>query len=83
MTTTTTSTTTLDIRPTIDFRGTWTALITPFRDGGIDDGALRALVDLQIAGGVSGLVACGSTGETTSTRRWSAPSSSRRRVASR
>lgn len=64
MTTTTTSTTTLDIRPTIDFRGTWTALITPFRDGGIDDGALRALVDLQIAGGVSGLVACGSTGET-------------------
>ena len=64
MTTTTTSTSTLDIQPAIDFRGTWTALITPFRDGAVDEAALRALVDLQIAGGVTGLVACGSTGET-------------------
>jgi 4-hydroxy-tetrahydrodipicolinate synthase len=38
-------------------------LITPFRDGLIDEPALRALVQRQIAGGVSGLVPCGTTGE--------------------
>jgi 4-hydroxy-tetrahydrodipicolinate synthase len=48
----------------IDVSGTWTALITPFRDGEIDETALRALVDSNIAGGVSGLVACGTTAET-------------------
>ncbi len=48
-------------------RGTFTALITPFRAGGvdqIDEPALRSLVDAQIAGGISGLVPCGTTGET-------------------
>jgi 4-hydroxy-tetrahydrodipicolinate synthase len=44
--------------------GCYTALITPFRDGQIDEPALRALVERQIAGGVSGLVPCGTTGET-------------------
>jgi 4-hydroxy-tetrahydrodipicolinate synthase len=53
-----------DIRRPVDLRGTWTALITPFRDGRIDEPALRALVDMQIAGGITGLIACGSTGET-------------------
>ncbi len=43
--------------------GCYTALITPFRDGQIDEPALRALVDRQIEGGVSGLVPCGTTGE--------------------
>ena len=43
--------------------GCYTALITPFRDGLIDEPALRALVRRQIAGGVSGLVPCGTTGE--------------------
>ena len=43
--------------------GCYTALITPFRDGLIDEPALRALVQRQIAGGVSGLVPCGTTGE--------------------
>jgi 4-hydroxy-tetrahydrodipicolinate synthase len=43
--------------------GCYTALITPFRDGRIDEPALRALVERQIAGGVSGLVPCGTTGE--------------------
>src|SRR5918994_1835697 len=43
--------------------GCFTALITPFRDGHIDEAALRALVQRQIAGGVSGLVPCGTTGE--------------------
>src|SRR5688572_4700256 len=43
--------------------GCYTALITPFRDGQIDEAALQAFVQRQIAGGVSGLVPCGTTGE--------------------
>lgn len=44
--------------------GCGTALVTPFnRNGTIDDGALRALVDWQIAEGIHFLVPCGSTGE--------------------
>jgi 4-hydroxy-tetrahydrodipicolinate synthase len=43
--------------------GCYTALITPFRDGLLDEPALRALVARQIAGGISGLVPCGTTGE--------------------
>lgn len=44
--------------------GVLTALATPFTAaGGIDEPALRALVDRSIAGGVDGVVACGSTGE--------------------
>src|SRR5215468_11441665 len=45
------------------FEGMLTALVTPFRDGEIDEAALRALVDRQIETGVDGLVPCGSTGE--------------------
>jgi len=48
-------------------RGTFTALITPFRDGHpeqIDETALRRLVERQVAAGVAGLVPCGTTGET-------------------
>ena len=45
-------------------RGCGTALITPFTPGGaIDEPALRALVDWQIAEGIHFLVPCGSTGE--------------------
>jgi 4-hydroxy-tetrahydrodipicolinate synthase len=44
--------------------GCGTALVTPFRgDGAIDEPALRALVDWQIAEGIDFLVPCGSTGE--------------------
>jgi 4-hydroxy-tetrahydrodipicolinate synthase len=43
--------------------GCYTALITPFRDGRVDEPALAALVERQIAGGVAGLVPCGTTGE--------------------
>jgi 4-hydroxy-tetrahydrodipicolinate synthase len=46
--------------------GTYTALVTPFRDEAgqpIDWAALDALVDAQIAGGVAGIVPCGTTGE--------------------
>ncbi|MGH2535576.1 MAG: 4-hydroxy-tetrahydrodipicolinate synthase [Thermomicrobiales bacterium] len=45
------------------FTGSFTALITPFRHGEIDEPALRRLVDFQIANGASGLVPCGTTGE--------------------
>ncbi len=43
--------------------GCITALVTPFRDGGIDFDSLSRLVEAQIASGVVGLVPCGSTGE--------------------
>jgi 4-hydroxy-tetrahydrodipicolinate synthase len=45
--------------------GTITALVTPFTPDGdaVDTAALSALVEAQIAGGVSGLVPCGTTGE--------------------
>lgn len=47
-----------------DWWGCGTALVTPFtRDGAIDERALRAFVDWQIAEGIHFLVPCGSTGE--------------------
>lgn len=50
---------------TISLSGTFTALVTPFVTGGdaVDFSALEALVEAQIEGGVSGLVPCGTTGE--------------------
>jgi 4-hydroxy-tetrahydrodipicolinate synthase len=48
------------------FEGTYTAIVTPFRDEPgqpIDWEALDALVDAQVAGGVAGVVPCGTTGE--------------------
>ncbi len=45
------------------FQGAFTALITPFRDGEVDQKALRELVEWQIQSGIDGLVPCGSTGE--------------------
>lgn len=45
------------------FRGTYTALITPFRDGRIDRPAFKALIDRQIAAGIDGIVPVGTTGE--------------------
>lgn len=46
------------------FKGVLPALITPFRDGQLDEAAFIALVERQIAGGVHGLVPVGTTGET-------------------
>ena len=45
------------------FRGTFTALVTPFRDGGIDTSAFEKLIEAQIAAGITGVVAVGTTGE--------------------
>src|SRR6516162_1539044 len=60
---------------TTQLRGVLTALATPFTaDGTIDEASLRILVNRSIAGGVHGVVACGSTGE------FSTLSSSERRL---
>lgn len=45
------------------FHGSMVALITPFKDGMVDEKGLRELVEFQIAGGTDGLVPCGTTGE--------------------
>lgn len=45
------------------FEGTYTALVTPFRDGEVDYPALAKLIERQVEAGVDGLVPCGSTGE--------------------
>ncbi len=45
------------------FRGTFTAIVTPFRDGNVDFAALEKLIEAQIAAGITGLVAVGTTGE--------------------
>lgn len=45
------------------FRGTYTALVTPFRDGKIDRGAFDKLIEGQIAAGIDGIIAIGTTGE--------------------
>jgi 4-hydroxy-tetrahydrodipicolinate synthase len=44
-------------------KGTFTALITPFRDGGIDNRGIEQLVDFQVKNGISGILAVGTTGE--------------------
>jgi 4-hydroxy-tetrahydrodipicolinate synthase len=45
------------------FHGVFTALVTPFRGGELDEGAFKVLVERQIAGGVHGLIPVGTTGE--------------------
>ena len=45
------------------FEGTLTALVTPFKNGAVDEAALRGLVNWQIEAGIDGLVAVGTTGE--------------------
>ncbi|THD65014.1 4-hydroxy-tetrahydrodipicolinate synthase [Phenylobacterium sp.] len=50
------------------FKGVFPALVTPFRDGEVDEKAFVALVERQIAGGVHGLVAVGTTGESATLR---------------
>jgi 4-hydroxy-tetrahydrodipicolinate synthase len=46
-----------------NFRGSFTALVTPFKSGGVDEGTFRNLVEWQIAEGTNGLVPVGTTGE--------------------
>ncbi len=46
-----------------NFRGSFTALVTPFKNGSVDERAFRELVEWQIAEGTNGLVPVGTTGE--------------------
>jgi 4-hydroxy-tetrahydrodipicolinate synthase len=45
------------------FEGVYTALVTPFKNGKIDYEALEKIIEMQIAGGIDGVVPMGSTGE--------------------
>ena len=45
------------------FQGSFTALITPFKDGAVDEAAFQSFVEWQIEQGSHGLVPCGTTGE--------------------
>ena len=45
------------------FRGTFTAVVTPFRNGDVDLAAFEKLIEAQIAAGITGVVAVGTTGE--------------------
>jgi 4-hydroxy-tetrahydrodipicolinate synthase len=47
----------------MSFAGTYTALVTPFRNGDLDIDSFRSLIETQIAGGVEGIVPVGTTGE--------------------
>lgn len=47
----------------MNFQGTYTAIVTPFTNGHVDYGVLKDLVEAQIAGGVTGIVPVGTTGE--------------------
>lgn len=45
------------------FTGTYTAIVTPFKAGELDQAALKKLIDRQVRGGVDGIVPVGTTGE--------------------
>jgi len=47
----------------LTLQGAFTALATPFRNGAVDLDAMAAFAEFQIAGGIAGLVPCGTTGE--------------------
>jgi 4-hydroxy-tetrahydrodipicolinate synthase len=45
------------------FKGSIVAIVTPFKNGGVDEKALGDLIEFQIANGTQGIVPCGTTGE--------------------
>jgi 4-hydroxy-tetrahydrodipicolinate synthase len=45
------------------FQGSFVAMVTPFRNGKVDEAKLKELVELHIANGTDGLIPCGTTGE--------------------
>ena len=45
------------------FRGIFTALVTPFKNGSLDEEAYKSFIDFQINSGIHGLVPVGTTGE--------------------
>jgi 4-hydroxy-tetrahydrodipicolinate synthase len=47
----------------MELKGIYTALVTPFKNGSLDEEGLRRLIEFQVQGGVDGIVPCGTTGE--------------------
>ncbi|MCX7966549.1 MAG: 4-hydroxy-tetrahydrodipicolinate synthase [Syntrophorhabdaceae bacterium] len=47
----------------MDLKGVYTAIVTPFSDGKVDEENFKRLIDMQLNAGINGLVPCGSTGE--------------------
>src|SRR5918999_3184904 len=45
------------------FKGSFVAIVTPFRDGQLDEVALRTLLEFHLNNGTTGIVPCGTTGE--------------------
>ena len=45
------------------FKGSFVALVTPFRNGAVDYARLEQLIDFHVRDGTSGLSPCGTTGE--------------------
>lgn len=45
------------------FQGAFVALVTPFKNGKIDEEALKNLIEFQVENGINGIVPCGTTGE--------------------
>jgi 4-hydroxy-tetrahydrodipicolinate synthase len=45
------------------FKGAFTAIVTPFKNGQFDEEAYRELIEFQVKGGIHGIVPCGTTGE--------------------
>jgi 4-hydroxy-tetrahydrodipicolinate synthase len=48
------------------FQGSFVAMVTPFRNGSVDEAKLRELVEFHITNGTDGLIPCGTTGESPS-----------------
>jgi 4-hydroxy-tetrahydrodipicolinate synthase len=47
----------------MDLKGIYTALVTPFKDGKLDEKSFKNLIEFQLKGGINGIVPCGTTGE--------------------
>ncbi|MDD5772411.1 MAG: 4-hydroxy-tetrahydrodipicolinate synthase [bacterium] len=45
------------------FQGAMTAIVTPFKAGKVDEGALQKLIEFQLKNGIKGIIPCGTTGE--------------------
>jgi len=43
----------------MDLKGVYTALITPFKEGTLDEEGLKRMIEFQLRGGVDGIVPCG------------------------
>ncbi len=56
------------MKTAINWHGSFTALVTPFKNGKLDEQALDKLLDYQLSGGADGIVPCATTGESPTVR---------------